>query len=533
MTFHDLNIDQDLIESLTRNNITEPFPIQKLTIPFALQGQDLIAQASTGTGKTFAFGLPIIQRIGQPEHRKTLALIVVPTRELCMQVKTSLLSVCSHRTIGITDIYGGKAYSQQIASLKKGAHIVVGTPGRLLDLAKRGSLDLSSVRYSVLDEADKMLDMGFMPDIEQIFSLLPHKRHTMLFSATMPAPIIKLAQKFLTNHIHVQADSTHETTLNPNIQNLIYQVHPMDKDEIVTRILQAKERNKTVIFVRTKRGAQQLTESIKERGFRVCSVHGGLSQERRERAMNAYRTGKKDVLIATDVAARGIDVDDITHVINYDLPEDNETYLHRVGRTGRAGKTGIAITFVTWQEARKWKSMNRLLNLNIPIGLETYSSSEHLYTDLKIPLEAKDATARAHTPPKRVHTSTPKKSFSPQTSRTREDAEQSQEKNTRRKKPRNNKANAASRKEHVRNTTDPREKSTHEHEHKTSQRKKPRTKKFRSEQENSASRRTSHHDSSSSKRNETAGKHSQKTSSSQKRNPLVTYKNKTSRSKRR
>ncbi|MGA1812106.1 DEAD/DEAH box helicase [Frondihabitans sp. 4ASC-45] len=385
MTFSDLSIDQDMVDALAAKGIVEPFPIQTQTIPLALSGQDIIGQAKTGTGKTFGFGLPIIQRIGHHPAPGVKVLVVVPTRELCVQVTQDLeIATANRPDTKIVSIYGGKAYEGQVEQIKDGAQIVVGTPGRLLDLAGQRLLNLKDVTEVVLDEADKMLDLGFLSDIEKIFAQIPPTRHTMLFSATMPGPIVALARRFMTKPIHIRATDPDEGLTQANIKHVVYRAHSLDKDEVIARILQAEGRGKTVIFTRTKRAAAKLVEELNDRGFSAAAVHGDLNQEQRERAMAAFKAGKKDILIATDVAARGIDVNDVTHVINHTVPDDHDTYLHRAGRTGRAGKTGIAVTFVDWDDLHKWALINRALEMNMPEPVETYSSSPHLFTDLDI-----------------------------------------------------------------------------------------------------------------------------------------------------
>ncbi len=378
-----------MVDALAEKGIVEPFPIQTQTIPLALSGQDIIGQAKTGTGKTFGFGLPLIQRLGLNPEPGVQALIVVPTRELCVQVSEDLELAAKNRDTTIVSIYGGKAYEGQIEQLKAGAQIVVGTPGRLLDLASQRLLSLANVREMVLDEADKMLDLGFLADIEKLFSQTPATRHTMLFSATMPGPIVALARRFMTRPIHIRATDPDEGLTQANIEHLVYRAHNMDKDEVIGRILMSEGRGKTIIFTRTKRAAAKLVEELNDRGFNAAAVHGDLNQEQRERAMAAFKAGKKDIMVATDVAARGIDVHDVTHVINHTIPEDDKAYLHRVGRTGRAGKTGIAVTFVDWDDLHKWALINRALEFGQPEPVETYSSSPHLYADLNIPAGAK------------------------------------------------------------------------------------------------------------------------------------------------
>jgi superfamily II DNA/RNA helicase len=388
-TFAELGVDQDIVDVLAAKGIVDAFPIQEQTIPLGLPGQDIIGQAKTGTGKTFGFGIPVVQRLGlDPEHG-VKALIVVPTRELCVQVYEDIDMLTAGRSTSVVAIYGGKAYEGQIEQLKAGAQIVVGTPGRLIDLNNQRLLDLSHATEVVLDEADKMLDLGFLPDIEKIFSKVPAIRHTQLFSATMPGPIVAMARRFMTNPIHIRATDPDEGLTQANIKHLVYRAHSLDKDEVIARILQSEGRGKTVVFTRTKRAAQRLSDELGDRGFNTASVHGDMSQEARERSMAAFKAGKKDVLIATDVAARGIDVDDVTHVINHTIPDDEKTYLHRAGRTGRAGKTGIAVTFVDWDDLHKWALINRALEFGQPEPVETYSSSPHLFTDLDIPAGTK------------------------------------------------------------------------------------------------------------------------------------------------
>ncbi|WP_375163828.1 DEAD/DEAH box helicase [Herbiconiux gentiana] len=395
-----------MVDALASKGILEPFPIQEQTIPLALDGQDIIGQAKTGTGKTFGFGLPLIQRLGLDPEPGVKALVVVPTRELCVQVTEDLEIAAGNRPTKIVSIYGGKAYEGQIEQIKAGAQIVVGTPGRLLDLAGQRLLNLGAVQEMVLDEADKMLDLGFLADIEKLFAQTPANRHTMLFSATMPGPIVALARRFMNRPIHIRATDPDEGLTQANIKHLVYRAHNMDKDEVIARILQAEGRGKTVIFTRTKRAAAKLVEELNDRGFNAAAVHGDLNQEQRERAMAAFKAGKKDILIATDVAARGIDVDDVTHVINHTIPDDDKTYLHRAGRTGRAGKTGIAVTFVDWDDLHKWALINRALEFGQPEPTETYSSSPHLFTDLDIPagtrgrLKATSRSAEAGTAPR-------------------------------------------------------------------------------------------------------------------------------------
>ena len=399
-----------MVEALREEGIETPFPIQEQTIPVALSGQDIIGQARTGTGKTLGFGLPLLQKLGTSPEPGVKALIVVPTRELAIQVAEDLAVASKHRDTQIAAIYGGKAYEGQIEQIEQGAQVVVGTPGRLLDLIQQRKLSIKNVEVMVLDEADKMLDLGFLPDVERLFSHTAETRHTMLFSATMPGPVLTLARRFMTKPLHIRAHDPEETLAQANIKHFVYRAHQLDKDEVIGRILQAEGRGKTIIFTRTKRGASRLVEELNDRGFPAAAVHGDLSQDARERAMVAFKEGKKDILIATDVAARGVDVDDVTHVINHTIPEDEKTYLHRVGRTGRANKTGIAVTFVDWDDLHKWALINRALEMGIDEPQETYSSSEHLFSDMNIAPGTKGRLKATSTPRLEKRAGTPPRS---------------------------------------------------------------------------------------------------------------------------
>jgi len=321
----------------------------------------------------------------------------VPTRELALQVSEDLIMATANRPTTVVAIYGGKAYEGQVAALEGGAQIVVGTPGRLLDLAKQKLMDLSKVTFMVLDEADEMLDLGFLPDVEKLFSLTPPQRQTMLFSATMPSQILSLARRYQNRPIHIRVSDPDEGKTKADIKQFVYRAHSLDKDEVVGRILQAEGRGKTVIFVRTKRASAKLAEELIDRGFNAAPLHGDMSQDARERSMSAFREGKKEILVATEVAARGIDVDDVTHVINYSVPEDEKAYLHRIGRTGRAGKLGVAVTFVDWDDLTRWVHINRELDLGVPEPTETYSNSDHLYAELGIAPGTKGRIGRAPT----------------------------------------------------------------------------------------------------------------------------------------
>jgi superfamily II DNA/RNA helicase len=384
-TFAEIGVLPETVAALAAQDIHSPFAIQELAIPLALQGHDLIGQARTGTGKTLAFGVPLLQRLEVPGDRLPQALVVVPTRELAVQVAEDLEKAGATRGIRVLTIYGGRAYEPQIEALAKGIDVAVGTPGRLLDLAQQKALDLSQVRTLVLDEADRMLDLGFLPDVERILALVPDERQSMLFSATMPAEIVTLSRRYLNQPTHVRAEMPDETATVPATQQHVLQTHNLDKIEVLARLLQAEGRGLAMVFCRTKRMVDRVAGDLAERGFAAAAVHGDLGQGARERSLRAFRNGKIDVLVATDVAARGIDVEGVTHVVNYDCPEDEKAYLHRIGRTGRAGGSGVAVTFVDWAEQVRWKLINNALDLPFPEPVETYSTSPHLYTELSIP----------------------------------------------------------------------------------------------------------------------------------------------------
>lgn len=394
-TFAELPLRPETIEALHAHGFITPFAIQEMVLPIALSDGDVIGQAKTGTGKTLAFGVPVIERVIAPndpewadfEHKgMPQVLIVVPTRELCTQVTKDIEELASNRGIRTLAVYGGRAFEPQIEALQAGIEIVVGTPGRLLDLSRQGQLRLKQVSRLVLDEADEMLDLGFLPDVEKILANTPNRMQTMLFSATMPGDIIALARRFMNQPIHIRTqDSEDEGAVVTRIKQHVLRAHAMDKIEMLARILQAQGRGPTMVFCRTKRTCQKTAEDLMERGFKAAPIHGDLGQSAREKALGDFKAGKSDVLVATDVAARGIDIDGITHVINYQCPEDEKTYVHRIGRTARAGAHGIAVTFVDWDELARWKMINQVLDLGLAEPEETYSSSPHLYEVLDIP----------------------------------------------------------------------------------------------------------------------------------------------------
>jgi superfamily II DNA/RNA helicase len=397
-TFRDLGVLPQTCAALEAAGITEPFAIQELALPVALTGQDVIGQAKTGTGKTLAFGIPVLQRIIAPddteyefviEQGRPQALVVVPTRELCIQVAGDLRMAGARRGVRVAEIYGGRAYEPQIEGLRTGMDVVVGTPGRLIDLAQQRHLDLAHVKVLVLDEADEMLDLGFLPDVEKIVSRTPENRQTMLFSATMPGVIVNLARRYMRQPTHIRATQPgDEGATVTTVEQHVFRTHDLDKPELLARVLQAQDRGLTIVFCPTRRMCDRVAGDLTERGFAAGAVHGDLGQGAREQALRAFRSGKVDVLVATDVAARGIDVDGVTHVVNYTCPEDEKTYLHRIGRTARAGAAGVAVTLVDWADLTRWALINKALGLSFNELAETYSTSDWLYEALQIPRSA-------------------------------------------------------------------------------------------------------------------------------------------------
>jgi len=346
-TFNEFNLEPKVMKAITELGFEEATPIQEITIPLAMQGRDLIGQAQTGTGKTAAFGIPLIHKISVAED-KIVALIMCPTRELAIQVAEDIEKLGLFKGIRSLAIYGGQDISKQIRSLKKRPQIIIGTPGRLLDHINRKTIKLEDVQTVILDEADEMLDMGFLEDIQTILKLVPESRQTMLFSATMPMNIKKLAQQFLRNPEHVSVMSKEFSA--PLIQQVYIEVHERQKFEALSRLIDIEAPDLAIIFGRTKRRVDELSEGLQKRGYSAEGLHGDLSQNQRDAVMRKFRDGSIDVLVATDVAARGLDVSGVSHVINFDMPQDQESYVHRIGRTGRAGKEGKAVTFVTPRE---------------------------------------------------------------------------------------------------------------------------------------------------------------------------------------
>ena len=364
-TFESFGLHQDILKAITEAGFKEPSPVQQQAIPLVLEGHDIVAQAQTGTGKTAAFGLPTMSMIDANLHKVQL-LVITPTRELATQVSDELYSLGRFCGIKTVTIYGGSSYSRQIGLIEKGASVIVATPGRMLDLLKNGKLPGFSPKMVVLDEADEMLDMGFLEDIEEIFTYLPKERQTLLFSATMPDPIKKLATKILQEPKFVSITPKDSTT-NDDIEQLYYVINEYERDDAMIRLLDSFEPEKSIVFCRTKKEVDRLSTQLMAVGYAAKGLHGDMEQNQRESVIKGFRSSQIEILVATDVAARGLNVADISHVFNYHMPFDPESYVHRIGRTGRAGKKGTAITLVTPIE---FHSMQR-------IGKKVGSKMEH------------------------------------------------------------------------------------------------------------------------------------------------------------
>ncbi|WP_460001703.1 DEAD/DEAH box helicase [Paradesulfitobacterium aromaticivorans] len=361
--FGDLQLGKQVIQAIAEMGFEEPSPIQKEAIPVALAGIDLIGQAQTGTGKTAAFGIPIVERVN-PRFQAVQAIIVTPTRELAVQVSEEIGRIGKYRHVKALAIYGGQSIDRQIRALRYGCQVVVGTPGRLIDHLNRGTLSLGYVKIAVLDEADEMLDMGFIEDIENILKRVPaEERQVMLFSATMPPEIRRLAKNYMKDPKSV-AVSRDELTV-PLIEQVFFETRDKVKVDALARIIDMEEIGQGIIFCRTKRGVDELVAALEARGYLADALHGDLSQQQRDRVMKRFRDGKTELLVATDVAARGLDIDNVTHVINFDIPQDPESYVHRIGRTGRAGRKGIAITLITPREYRQLRLIEQLIKARI------------------------------------------------------------------------------------------------------------------------------------------------------------------------
>lgn len=361
-TFQSMDLAPAILRGLQAMGFEEPSPIQKRTIPLILAGRDLIGQAQTGTGKTAAFGVPIVQGL---DHRskRVQALVLTPTRELAIQVAEEITKIGKFAGVKVVPIYGGQSYDRQLKALDHGAQVVIGTPGRIMDHIRRGTLKLDTVRMMVLDEADEMLDMGFIDDVEFILSNVPEERQTLLFSATVPDPIARLARRYLHDPVHVSISPERLTV--PLIDQVFYEVREFEKLDALTRILDMEGAERSIIFCRTKKRVDELTEGLQARGYTAEAIHGDLNQVQRNRVMKRFKDGGSEILVATDVAARGLDIENVSHVINYDLPQDTEGYVHRIGRTGRAGRSGTAISLVNPKEFRQLRQMERTLRVKL------------------------------------------------------------------------------------------------------------------------------------------------------------------------
>ncbi|MEG2856533.1 DEAD/DEAH box helicase [Bacteroides sp.] len=366
MTFEKLNVIEPIVKALQQEGYTSPTPIQEQSIPILLQGKDLLGCAQTGTGKTAAFSIPILQKLYKTDHRKGIkALILTPTRELAIQIGESFEAYGKHTGLKHTVIFGGVGQKPQTDALRNGVQILIATPGRLLDLITQGFVTLKTLEFFVLDEADRMLDMGFIHDIKRILKLIPEKRQTLFFSATMPPEIEKLANSMLTNPAKVEVTPVSSTV--DVIEQSVYFVEKQEKKDLLIHLLKDKSIESMLVFTRTKHGADKLARILTKAGTRAEAIHGNKSQNARQRALTEFKNHTLRVLIATDIAARGIDVDLLSHVVNYELPNVPETYVHRIGRTGRAGNEGIAISFCESEERPYLKDIQKLIGKNIPV----------------------------------------------------------------------------------------------------------------------------------------------------------------------
>lgn len=361
--FEQLEIQAEIVRAITDMGFEEATPIQAQSIPVILEGKDIVGQAQTGTGKTASFGIPMLQKI-DVTNRALQAIVLCPTRELAIQVAEEIRKLAKYlHGIKVLPIYGGQDITKQIRSIKAGTQIIIGTPGRVMDHMRRKTIHLDEIKMVALDEADEMLNMGFREDIETILKEVPENRQTILFSATMPKPIMDITKKFQKNAQIIKVVKKELTV--PNIEQYYYEVRPKSKPEILARLIDIYNPNLSVVFCNTKRMVDELVEDLQGRGYFAEGLHGDLKQSQRDRVMNGFRNGKTEILVATDVAARGIDVDDVDAVFNYDIPQDDEYYVHRIGRTGRAGRNGIAFSFVTGKEVYKLKEIQRYCKTKI------------------------------------------------------------------------------------------------------------------------------------------------------------------------
>lgn len=356
LTFKDLNLSKNIERAVEDMGFEEPTPIQSQSIPYLMEGKDVIGQAQTGTGKTAAFGIPALEML-DVKSKKVQVVVLCPTRELANQVAEEMSNLAKYQNTKMLPVYGGQPIDRQIKALRRGVHIVIGTPGRVLDHIQRKTLKLDGVKMLVLDEADEMLDMGFREDIEFILSRVPAQKQTVLFSATMPQPIIKLTKKYQQNPQMVK--TVHKELTVPQIEQFYFEVKSNAKTEVLCRLIDIYNFKSSLVFCNTKKNVDKQVETLKARGYLVDGLHGDMRQAQRERVMSNFRKGEIETLVATDVAARGIDVENIEAVFNYDIPQDEESYVHRIGRTGRAGKEGVAITFASGKDIRKIKNIQK------------------------------------------------------------------------------------------------------------------------------------------------------------------------------
>ncbi len=371
-TFDELDLIAPLQRALADEKYETPTPIQAQTVPAALDGRDVLGCAQTGTGKTAAFALPILNRLGKRNRKATpnrpFVLVLAPTRELAIQIEESFATYGKHLRLRQALVYGGVSQAKQVRALNRGAHILVATPGRLLDLMNQGHVKLDQLQVFVLDEADRMLDMGFLPDLKRIISKLPEQRQSLFFSATMPPKIIELSQRLVRDPVSVNV--TPKSTSVEKIEQRVLFVERRGKAELLKEILRADDVKRVLVFTKTKRGANMLTSKLMRSGIKATAIHGNKSQSARQRALEEFRSQQVQVLVATDVAARGIDIDGITHVVNFDIPVEPEGYVHRIGRTGRAGAEGVALSFCSSSERRELRAIEQLIGQKVPIAAE-------------------------------------------------------------------------------------------------------------------------------------------------------------------
>ncbi|CAM4305782.1 DEAD/DEAH box helicase [Weissella hellenica] len=390
MKFSELGLTQDLLTAIEKHGYVEATPIQEKTIPLTMAGKDVIGQAQTGTGKTAAFGLPILEMIDN-DNKDVQALVVSPTRELAIQTQEELFKLGRDKHVRVQAVFGGADIRRQINGLNHGAHIVVGTPGRLIDHIRRGTINLSHVKTLVLDEADEMLNMGFLEDIESILKAVPDERQTLLFSATMPAAIKRIGVQFMTNPEHIQIAAKELTT--DLVDQYYVRVRDFEKFDVLTRILDVQQPQLAIMFGRTKRRVDELTRGLELRGFNAAGIHGDLTQQKRSQVLKQFKNGEIRILVATDVAARGLDVSGVDYVYNFDIPQDSESYVHRIGRTGRAGAHGTSVTFISNAEMDYLKDIEKLTKKRMQ-PLKPYTHEEALAGRMSVAAASVDAIVK-------------------------------------------------------------------------------------------------------------------------------------------